>query len=85
MFSRRHALTPAGVARVFGRGILANFAPGNQAQEIENLAELFRDLAMSRDADHEISRDRFAASDADWLTAMADELESFLTDAQRAV
>jgi hypothetical protein len=77
MYNRRNALTPMGVARILARGIRANFAPDHQPAELDKLTELLRDMAMARDADGETSRDRLAAGDADWLVAIADELESF--------
>ena len=44
-------LTPTGFARILARGIRANFGPENQTAEIERLAELLWDLAMSRSTD----------------------------------
>ena len=73
------SLTAAGFARLLRRGIRANFAPENQDDEIRRLAEAFIDMAMSRGSDAEFSeldgQRRKAEEDADWLDAIAAELD----------
>jgi len=77
--TRSQTLTAAGVARLIKRGIRANFAPENQNGEIARFAELFTDMAMSREMDTErtyLKGERVRAEqDARWLDAIADELD----------
>ena len=73
-------LTPRGVARVLFRGLRANFAPEHQAAETNRLVDYLQDLAMSRATEAELpgcppAAARQAEHDADWLDAMAGELE----------
>jgi hypothetical protein len=72
--------TPRGFAKLLARGIRANFAPENQKAEIDKLAELFHDMAMSRDMYGGLPQcnsleARLAISDAAWLESIAGELE----------
>ena len=79
MATNPRTLTPIGLARLIERGIRANFSPGNRNAELQRLAELFADLAMSRAMDAEgepsLAERRRATSDAHWLDAIADELD----------
>jgi hypothetical protein len=77
---QNHNATPRGFAKLLARGIRANFAPENQKAEIDQLAEFFHDMAMSRDMDGGLPQcnpleARLATSDAAWLEAIAGELE----------
>ena len=73
-------LTTTGIARVLARGIRANFAPENQQAEIQRMVEYLQDLAMSRGMAAELAEAdgerRLADSDADFLDAIASELEA---------
>ena len=67
---------------MLARGITANYAPENKQAEVERLAELFEDMAMSRNADAEFAScseaDKArAANDAEWLSDIATALECF--------
>ncbi|NLS96669.1 MAG: hypothetical protein GXX96_31420 [Planctomycetaceae bacterium] len=77
--TRRRTLTATGIARLIERGIRANFAPENQEAEIDRLAELFADMAMSRATDGELAElageSKKASEDARWLDAIACELD----------
>jgi hypothetical protein len=77
---KNHIATPHGFARLIIRGVRANAAPDSQKAELNNLAELFQDMAMSRDGDAQTGRCstiefRLATSDAAWLSEIGDELE----------
>ena len=76
--ARHRTLTARGIARIIQRGIRANFAPECQETELCRLAELFDDMAMSRamDAEHAVTavEHRKAEDDANWLDAIANEL-----------
>ena len=83
---KKNSLTATGFARVLARGIRANFAPENHTAEIERLAELLWDLAMSRSTDAELTthvrEKRRAESDAEILDAIASELDDMLPTPQ---
>ena len=77
---KNNALTPCGVARLMARAIPANFAPTHQQLELERLVEYMQDLAVSRANEAELpnSTSAFAQQarrDAEWLDAIASELE----------
>jgi hypothetical protein len=79
--TRHSTLTPRGVARLLVRGIRASFAPPHQQAEMERLAEYLQDLAVSRANDTELpgqTRDATsrAQGDANWLDALAIEIEA---------
>ena len=75
----RKTLTAIGFARVIVRAVRANFAPEAQEAEIERLAQLFDDMAVSRAMDAEltdlVAEQKQAEIDADILDAVAAELE----------
>ena len=78
--TRRNTLTPHGIARLLAQGIQASFAPQHQQAEVERLVEYLQDLAVSRANDGELpgcplTSVAQAKRDADWLEAMADELQ----------
>jgi hypothetical protein len=78
--TKHRTLTPYGVAKLILRGIRANFAPDNQNAEVERFVEYLQDLAMSRGmhselADVAASSAKQAREDAEWLDAIACELE----------
>jgi hypothetical protein len=77
---KNHIATPHGFARLIIRGVHANFAPENQKAELDRLAEIFQDMAMSRDGDAQTGKCntiefRLATSDAAWLSEIGDELD----------
>ena len=79
-----NVLTAHGFARVLARGIKANFTPTHQAAEIDRLVEYIEDLAMSRAMETELpgcpaTVAAQAKRDADWLEALAGQLEAAKT------
>lgn len=77
---KNHIATPHGFAKLIIRGIRANYAPENQKAELDKLAELFQDMAMSRDGEAQDNKCtqvefRLATSDAAWLSEIGDELD----------
>jgi hypothetical protein len=81
-------LTPRGVAHLLSRGLRANFAPERQAVEANRLVDYLQDLTMSRATDGELPGCLPAAAtqaerDADWLEAIADELEELAQPSRR--
>jgi hypothetical protein len=67
MLNQRPRLTPVGIAKLLGRGILATFEPACQTEEITKLIDLLRDMAVSREVDADLGSDRLAAHDTRWL------------------
>lgn len=72
----RPSPTLRGVARSIIRGVKANFAPENQQAELERLAELFQDMAMSCEMEADMAPCRHignptARRDADILGGIA--------------
>jgi hypothetical protein len=85
MLNQRPRLTPVGIAKLLGRGILATFEPACQTEEITKLIDLLRDMAVSREVDADLGSDRLAAHDTRWLMAIADELDFLAAEPQQTV
>jgi hypothetical protein len=83
MLNQRPRLSPVGIAKLLGRGILATFEPACQTEEITKLIDLLRDMAVSREVDADLGSDRLAAHDTRWLMAIADELDFFAAEPQQ--
>lgn len=76
MQRKRQPLTPVGVARILVRGVKENFVPQEHKQRLEELSEMLWDMACSLDTHAEYVGDLGLRLDADWLDAMADEIDN---------
>jgi hypothetical protein len=73
---RPRVLTPTGIARLLTRGIEDTYTPEYQQAEIGRLVEYLQELAVSRARRAELANDPRSEGDADFLDAIACELEA---------